>query len=377
MNKKLHLLPKLALVFILSTASLATIVLGSANASLLTSRSIQIYSSAGTASTSYVVNFTTSSAAQSLVIDWCSNSPIVGASCTATAGTDVPTFTGASLTAGSGMSAWTGTISGSQVKLAGSSVGSGANSLTFTSVTNPNTSNTAFYARIYTFANGTYGTYTNAGSPGNFVDEGGVALSTGSTITINTNVQEQLIFCVSSTVPGNNCGSNLNTPTVNLGSGTPPVVGTATASSVAIYTQTTTNAQGGVILRMKGHTSNNYVLYNSSHSFAAANSGSASNPGAAQGANTEFFGMYILSGTGYTANTPYTGGAGYYGLDTTTGGQNVNAGPGDNVASIATTASGTSTGTNMTLNFGAEAQTGITTAGSYQAQEDLMVTGTF
>jgi hypothetical protein len=128
---------------------------------------------------------------------------------------------------------------------------------------------------------------------------------------------------------------------------------------------------------MKGHTSNNYVLYNSSHSFAAANSGSASNPGAAQGANTEFFGMYILSGTGYTANTPYTGGAGYYGLDTTTGGQNVNAGPGDNVASIATTASGTSTGTNMTLNFGAEAQTGITTAGSYQAQEDLMVTGTF
>jgi hypothetical protein len=243
-------------------------------------------------------------------------------------------------------------------------------------MTNPSTANHSFYARIYTYATNVAASYTVA-SPGSYIDYGGIALSTGNTITINTNVQEQLIFCVSAGAIGNNCGSGVSTPTVNLGSGTPPVVGSASVSTATVYTQTTTNAQGNVQLRMKGHAANYHTLYNAAHSFAAANSGAATNPGSAQGASVEFFGLNIATGTGYTAQAPYSGGAGYYGLDTTTSNANVTAGSGSYIAQVATTVSGTVNGTPVTLTFGAETQPGVTTAGSYQAQEDIMATGTF
>jgi hypothetical protein len=277
------------------------------------------------------------------------------------------------------MGAWTGTLSGSQVKLNGSSVSGGAQTITFTSVTNPSASNASFYARIYTFANNSYGTYSNAASPGNYQDYGGIALSTGYTININTNVQEQLIFCVSAAAPGSNCGSGITTPNLSLGSGTPPVVGTAAVSSVNAYCQITTNAVSGVVLRMKGNTpANDYTLYNASHKFAAANSGAATNPGSAEPAGTEMFGVVLLNGTGYTPTAPYAANtAGYYALDTTTSTNNVTAGAGSKLADVATTVSGTSTGTPMTLTFGATAQTGLTTAGNYQANENLMATGTY
>jgi hypothetical protein len=360
---------------------------------LITSRSIQMQNSAASASgVTYSVSFTAASAyatgLQGIVVDFCSDSPLIGnTSCTNTTSTSVGTPTYASLLVnGSSAGTWAaGQLNSNRTFYLACSAScptlAASQTVTFniTSMTNPNVANTAFYARIYTYTTNVAAAYTLV-SPGAYIDAGGIALSTGSTITINTNVQEQLIFCVSAGAIGNNCGSGVSTPTVNLGSGTPPVVGSSSVSTATVYTQTTTNAQGNVQLRMKGHAASYHTLYNAAHSFAAANSGLATNPGSAQAANVEFFGLNIASGTGYTVQAPYSGGAGYYGLDTTTGSANVNytsGGSGSYIAQVATTVSGTVNGTPVTLTFGAETQPGVTTAGSYQAQEDLMATGTF
>lgn len=215
----------------------------------------------------YKVGFTTFAAASSVVIDFCSNDPIIGDTCTAptamsvagtTIGVDAASDAGNITAAG-----WTVTSSDAgnpNIKLAlgsGSAVGIGAQSFTLTGITNSSSTGT-FYARIYTYANASYGTYTGVTTPGNFVDYGGIALSTNQIITITARVQEQLSFCISGANPTlwvttNDCADAQAAvpPALILGHGSPTAILDSTATDTGtVYSQISTNATFGAAIRM-------------------------------------------------------------------------------------------------------------------------------
>jgi len=213
----------------------------------VTSRSITMSTSAPSATNvTYTTTFTPASTTTNpdYIVDFCSNDPLVGDSCTATAGTDVPNMSSAAV------SGFTVTTIGSNrgIKLTGTNTYTSGTpkTLTITGVTNPSNTGT-FYARILVYANGGAGANTSA-SPGAYVDYGGVALSTASNISITAKVFETLSFCVFQT----SCGT---APSLTLGDPTTGALSTSTAyiNSNAKYTLAT-NAGSGVTVFMRGTT---------------------------------------------------------------------------------------------------------------------------
>jgi len=155
-----------------------------------------------------------------IVVDFCSNDPIVGDSCTAPTGFalgSTPTVsapTGFSTSSGT----WGGTSNGAQNTLfytnstANTPTGT-STPITFTisGVTNP-TSLGSFYARILTYDTAAHATsYTSGSTPGTGnIDAGGVALSTSQAILVTMKVQEVITFCIYTSAfdgPSNICSS--------------------------------------------------------------------------------------------------------------------------------------------------------------------------
>ncbi len=126
----------------------------------------------------------------------------------------------------------------------------GACTFNITTVTNPNSANHSFYARVYTFDTTAHASSYSPGVLTNVIDDGGFAMSTASQITITATVQETLTFCVSGALPGAGC-SGLSAPALVIGHGSPSVITASAVDQTPAYTQTTTNANGGVVVRMK------------------------------------------------------------------------------------------------------------------------------
>jgi hypothetical protein len=345
-----------ALVISISALAVPIVMSGSASAGVVTTRSVEITNSAGAASgVGYTVTFTMATSGASVggvVVMFCSNSPIIGSSCTAPAGFDSKTSTTLSSITGTGFTTFTkdtvGAGSGAltnvfQVDSAtpGTATATPTVVITIAGVVNPTATNTSFYARIIVYDTQAHSQASTATSTTGAIDQGGAALSTGYTIQITATVQESLTFCVSGTGPLASCASPA-APTLIIGHGTPTIVDNTAVDSVPVYMWLSTNAGGNVVIRMKADAAGYGTLYNANHSFTAANAGSSSNPGAAQTAGTEFFGFNMTTAcTGAcAAQAPYAAGAGYYGLDTTSGTNNVTLGFGSPVANI-TTATGT------------------------------------
>ena len=217
-------------------------------------RSITMGSSnPGATSVSYTVEFTpvTSETHPDVIVDFCNSSstPIIGDTCSGTAGTDVPNLSGAAA------SGWTVTpidsnhglkLTTSTNSFTGGGSPAAITPIVITGITNP--SNTAgFYGRILTYATGGAGSNTSA-SPGSYVDYGGIALSTASNINITSKVFETLSFCVFQST----CGT---APVLTLGDATTGALSTSTAylNSNAQYTLAT-NANGGINVAMTGTT---------------------------------------------------------------------------------------------------------------------------
>lgn len=217
-----------------------------------TSRSIMMSTSAtSAAATSYNVQFTQSSGTvKGVVIEFCSNSPIVGdSSCTApttlNVGTPTITYT-TGLTTGYTLTAPSANVI-KMTKAAGDA-GVTAVNITITSMTNPSALGT-FYARIVTFANDSGAdspaTWTTT-APGTNYQYGGVALSTANQIVVTAKVQETLTFCAFTT--GTACSG---------ASGTAVALGDANgvlSNLTAGYTNTSkvslaTNAQSGAVVK--------------------------------------------------------------------------------------------------------------------------------
>lgn len=264
--------------------------------SQLTSRSIKLSDSgvsnnssitsgvgSGTAVT-YRFQFTITSTAHSLVVDFCSNSPIIGDTTCTTPASFIDASGAALSQVGSGViggTGWAGTFSTTQIKLhddnahaiSTGDVTSGVETFDITGVTNPSQLGT-FYARIYTYSNNSYGTYSGVANVAsdNHLDFGGIALTTTVTITITARVQESLTFCVTGNGGGTGtagdpstwttAGPNIhscadpvvaaNPPALVLGTGTPTPVLSATAVDLGnVYTQLSTNATNGAVIRMR------------------------------------------------------------------------------------------------------------------------------
>jgi hypothetical protein len=203
-----------------------------------------------------------------------------------------------------------------------------------TTITNPNVPNYTFFARIYTYTeaaeangytladpNAGIGTANNdAAVPGtnnddDFIDAGGIALSTAEQITITAKVPEKLTFCVYTQdgTPSNTCGTGGTAPQGNA-----IVLGdnNGSLSDVEEFVNTdakftiSTNALYNVAVRMKGGTlkttpgcSDDPTQTCSIDSIGGADPGSQT----ASSAGTEQFGMctYQSVGAGLTMTVPY------------------------------------------------------------------------
>lgn len=221
----------------------------------VTSRSIELSDSTPSATNvSYNVTFTpqTSITHPDVLVDFCSNSPLIGDSCTATAGTNVPNFTGTSAGAN-----WTlttiGTNRGVKLTTATQSFTSGTPvTITITGVANPSATGT-FYGRILTYLTSAAGTNTSD-SPGTYQDYGGIALSTATAVSITAKVMESLTFCASAAdISGDPDCTNATTPALNLGQtiGSNVILDGANVYPASAYTKLATNAQHGAVVRMK------------------------------------------------------------------------------------------------------------------------------
>ncbi len=252
-----------------------------ADAAQMTNRSIQMSDAVASGGTvvsnigsgedvTYRVSFdaVNTTPAGSLVIDFCSNTPLIGESCTAPTGMDASAVVLSTVTGSVTAAGWDeGTGSVSQVQLeknSGSDI-AGSGSLEvfdLTGIINPSTTGT-FYARMYTFANTTYGTYASAASPGNFLDYGGIALTTTALITITARVQENIVFCVSKADPATwtttgGCDDPLvgsNPPVVELGhiSGATKILDAQQVDTDSIYSQINTNATNGAVINLRSN----------------------------------------------------------------------------------------------------------------------------
>ena len=141
-----------------------------------------------------------------LVIDFCSDSPIVGDVCTAPTGFNLnfATLAIANQAGITDFSIDTTNSSASQLVLTRSAASVSATtsvefdlgtSATGDGITNPTTVGT-FYARIVTYATDTAAQAYDSETPGTFVDEGGIALAIANELTITARVQEVLEFCI-------------------------------------------------------------------------------------------------------------------------------------------------------------------------------------
>lgn len=357
----------------------------------------------------YQVSFTTTNTAKSLVIDFCdgNSTPIIGDACTAPAGMDASTATATPVTGNIGASGWTASNSASQIKLASdgttNSIGTGAQVFDLSPIVNPSTIGT-FYARIYTFSNNAWSGYTSAASPGsNYLDYGGIALSTTSTITITARVQETLTFCVTTADPTtwtttNDCSDtqvSSNPPAVTLGhfSGPTRVLDAQTVdNNTPVYSQLSTNATNGAVIRIRN---SNLTCGGLSADGGATCAIPAHNSGSGAGATTmtigstsgtASFGMFVsdstqsLNGVGtITPDTRYNDGTNEtyptplaYGMDTTTANDNVISTFGGTIA----TTPGPVYRVNNQYVFAATAAL-TTPAGIYTANMSMIATGTF
>jgi len=359
----------------LSVAAILPLVTSSAYAGQVTSRKIQMGKSEASASdTTYKASFSLPSTANvgGLVITFCSNSPIIGVACTAPAGLDV-NEAGLALANVTGLSGFTTdaatdtntfvytnatpqSITGPQAV----TIDLGAGGAT-DGVTNPSATG-SFYARIITFntqANAQAYSDASATIPTGAVDYAGVALSTSAVITVTALVQETLNFVVTGT-------------SVTMGTGTPQVIDdTQEWISTAVNMDLDTNATTGVNIRLYG-----------THLLSGSNSLSGNGTlGVLTGTAGSQFGICTKDSTNaqVVADAQYktgaanctTAGTSTFAWDNTAtsavGGDTVytSAGPVDNDVN-----------SNVDVYYAARADNNVP-AGQYQAQHQLIATGTF
>lgn len=224
-----------------------------AAADILTDRSIELSSSIKSApNVKYDFTFTAvDSTAGAVVVQFCSNTPLIGEFCNAPSG-----FSSSSATVSSG-----GTLDSATANkvIVVKSIASGSNTFELSGITNPSATG-PLYARILTYADATaaadYVVTSSASALGSPKDQGSVALSITEGVNVSGKVLETLSFCVAggTAVITDACGdASSHAPTLELGEtvGSVKALSSTAVSTGDIYTQISTNAVGGAVVRMK------------------------------------------------------------------------------------------------------------------------------
>lgn len=254
-------------LFAVAALVLATITPGLipsfASAAQLNERSIELSSSAATATAvEYTVNFTAIGTAGSMILDFCSNSPLIGAPCTAPTGFAVTSAAATDATSVTDLDANTLAVV--------DPIAAGAYTLKVTGINNP-TASGPLYARIVTYIGTDAATaYQDAETLGSgTLDSGGAAISITDKIAVSGAVLESMTFCVAGptelvpgsgdytpTTIGNGCTGTLPAPTLKLGKKTGNVVAldASEVSTGSLYSQISTNAASGATVNLKSST---------------------------------------------------------------------------------------------------------------------------
>lgn len=421
----------LAAAGLLAAALGQLLLVGSAQAAQVTSRSIRMTSSVpsnvGACTVScdvtYNVGFTTATTntIQGIVIDFCNDSPLVGATCTAPTDFNINEGTLAigSLTGISGFTldaaSDANTVvltngSGGSVSAATAVVIPLGTSSASDGLRNPSDIGT-FYARVLTYATTAGATGYTSATPGTHIDDGGVAMSTAYQLTVNARVQEQLEFCVAAITgtidtdaeaPANCAAADFNgtNQTVDIGvvdsgaASVSPVSATnggndrnggimirtnavngATISYFAEQASTGTNHLGS--LRVSGASCNAGTVQ-TDQCFDSTNNGDSDNAPTSFAAAGERFGMSIstvIQPTGSTT-TNLTEDADYNGDGTAAGGfEWVETGTNDPATRLAYSST-VMDYEMLVLNFAARAAA-TTPTGSYSVTSTYIATATF
>lgn len=248
--------------FAVAALALATITPGLvpafASAAQLTERSVELSnSSKEMTGVDYTVKFTSGTTdAAAVVLEFCSNSPLIDTACTAPVGFSATSATATGFTP----SQLDPTPRANAIVLAGTIVDAGETTIPLANVTNPDNAG-ALYVRIATYetaenaeayVSATASTLTGA------VDQGSAAVSITDSIGVSAAVLESMTFCVSGIqIELDNCTTatpgGLTAPTLKLGEDNSGVIALDQAhlSEGSIYTQLSTNAVGGAAVNLK------------------------------------------------------------------------------------------------------------------------------
>jgi hypothetical protein len=232
-------------------------------AATVTERSISLSSSSKSATgVTYRVSFKPVVDADAFVVDFCSDTPIIGQSCTAPTG--MVTSSATSSTSGfTDVAAVTNGGSHNTLRVVSTTTMTAGVAVTvdLEGITNPSTTD-PLYARIVTYDGGSATATTSANgytsvnpdAAGTHKDDGGVAISITDTVGVSGAVLESMTFCAASVTITQDCGdANTHLPTLKLGEtvgGTVALV-PGTTSTGDIYTQISTNAASGATVWLK------------------------------------------------------------------------------------------------------------------------------
>jgi hypothetical protein len=384
-------------LLLMGATSVPVLLSGNAQAAQVTTRKVQMSDATpGATGVKYTVSFVTGTTGniQGINVDFCggnaSDTPIIGDSnCTIPTGFSLSGITVTSPTTGlNPNTGWSAAVINSShtASITNGSAGSVTSGTTVTfeinGVTNPTAtavpgSLKTFYARITTFAtSAAAGSYTS-GTPGSYVDYGGAALSIASSVQITAKVMETLTFCVSGSSI-TSCSSGLTSPSIDLGAtvGSNVILDAAAVYTDDAFTQTSTNAVGGVIVRLKTTSSTTCAGLSRDSGATCTNipavASGASTPTTIT-AGTAAFGMCVTEGS---ANTTATGaynsaGCTQYGMDDSSGTKTTST-----YGSQIYSSTGPLNQENDTLTYAATASN-TTPAGIYTSTQSLIATGTF
>jgi hypothetical protein len=237
------------------------------SAAVMTTRSITLSTAAPSATgVSYEVKATLPTGIDNgggVFIEFCNSAtgPLVGVSCTKPTGLSVAAV---GVGSGGGTAADFDNVTNHNIIewTDGGAVSAGGSiDVVFTGIVNPSTTST-FYARLVSYdaanmpgAGGTPDPFVSATSLGTYVDTGGIALSTSTTVGVTAFVLETMTFCTSHSAPTSNCGGT-DSPSLTIGetiSGGLTALNTASVSTGLDYLQLSTNAVSGATVNLKSN----------------------------------------------------------------------------------------------------------------------------
>jgi len=253
-------------VFAVAALVLATVTPGLipafASAAQLSERSVELSnSSKGMDNVDYTLKFTPSAAAAAVVLEFCSNTPLIETACTPPAGLDAVTNVSASgFTDAATTYASTNSTKNAVVLTGG--ITAAATTIELKGVNNPDTVG-ALYVRMVTYDTEAHAlAYESDDLKDGAVDQGSAAISITDSVGVSGAVLETMTFCVSGAlINGDSCtavdGSQnpvaLTAPTVQLGEPNGDIIALSAdaVSSGSIYSQISTNAAGGAVVNLR------------------------------------------------------------------------------------------------------------------------------